>query len=396
MEKMLKNGTPKKNDLTQLFVEFFESEQASGIVLILCTVISIAIANSSLGEAYSRFWNAKIGFETGGLALRHSVEHWINDGLMAIFFLLIGLEIERELYVGELSDLKKATLPIFAAVGGMATPALIHSLFNAGGVTQAGASIPMATDIAFALGVLALLGKKVPVSLKVFLTALAIIDDLGAITVIALFYAGDVSSLYLVAALAIFAGLLVLNRAGGCRLSLYLIAGAVMWYLMLRSGIHATVSGVLLAFAIPFSSCDEGSPSYRLQHFLHKPVTFVIMPLFALANTNIALTGDWRQGILSANSVGIFAGLFLGKPLGVTLFCAVAIRSGLSRLPGDMRWRHVVGAGFLAGIGFTMSFFIALLAFDDPGIVQSSKISVLIGSLVAGTTGFLVLKTRPS
>jgi NhaA family Na+:H+ antiporter len=383
-----------KTKLTKLFVEFLESEQASGIILILCTVISIVIANSYFGKGYSDFWHTKIGFDIGGIALKYSLEHWINDGLMAIFFLLIGLEIERELYIGELSNLKNATLPIFAAIGGMATPALLHFLFNRGTETQAGVGIPMATDIAFALGVLALLGSRVPIALKIFLTALAIIDDLGAIVIIALFYVGDFSLLYLVLALGIFAGLLILNRLGIHWLPFYLILGFVMWYFMLQSGIHATIAGVLLAFAIPFARGDEESPSYKLQHFLHKPVAFIIMPLFALANTSIALTGNWLEGLTTANSLGIFAGLFFGKPLGIALFSVLAVKLGLSRLPSDVFWKHIIGAGFLGGIGFTMSIFITLLAFGNPEIVQSSKISILLSSLVAGTVGFLILNRQ--
>jgi NhaA family Na+:H+ antiporter len=383
-----------KTKLSKLFEEFFESEQVSGIILILCTVTSIVIANSYFGKDYLDFWHTKIGFEIGGIALKYSLEHWINDGLMAIFFLLIGLEIERELYVGELSDLKNATLPVFAAIGGMCTPALLHFLLNRGTETQAGVGIPMATDIAFALGVLALLGSRVTISLKIFLAALAIIDDLGAIVIIALFYVGDLSLLYLGLALGIYVGLLILNHLGVHRLPFYLIPGFVMWYIMLKSGIHATIAGVLLAFAIPFARGDEESPSYKLQHFLHKPVAFIIMPLFALANTGIALTGNWIEGLATSNSLGIFAGLFFGKPLGIALFSVLAVKLGLSQLPGDVSWRNIIGAGFLGGIGFTMSIFITLLAFGNPEIVQSSKISILVGSLVAGTVGFLILNRQ--
>src|SRR5688572_13853930 len=315
-----KISSTMKEKLTKLFVEFFESEQASGVILILCTITSILIANSYLGGGYLDFWHTKIGFETNAISLKYSIEHWINDGLMAVFFLLIGLEIERELYIGELSDLKNATLPIFAAIGGMVTPALLHFLFNLGAETQAGVGIPMATDIAFALGVLALLGSRVPVSLKIFLTALAIIDDLGAIAIIAIFYVGDFSFIYLVLALGILAGLFVLNRLGIHWIPFYLISGIIMWYFMLKSGIHATIAGVLLAFVIPFGNGDEKSPSYNLQDFLHKPVAFVIMPIFALANTGIVLTGNWMEGLITPNSLGIFAGLFVGKPLGIVLF----------------------------------------------------------------------------
>ncbi|MBI5714920.1 MAG: Na+/H+ antiporter NhaA [Chloroflexi bacterium] len=380
-----------KTKLTKLFVEFFESEQASGVILILCTITSILIANSYFGKGYADFWHTKVGFELGGIVLKYSVEHWINDGLMTIFFLLIGLEIERELYVGELSDLKNATLPVFAAIGGMVTPALLHFLFNRGTETQAGAGIPMATDIAFALGVLALLGSRVPVSLKIFLTALAIIDDLGAIAMIALFYVGDFSLLYLVLALGVFAGLFVLNRLGIHWLPLYLIPGIIIWYFMLKSGIHATIAGVLLAFVIPFARGDEKSPSYKLQHFLHRPAAFIIMPLFALANTGIALTGNWMEGLITSNGLGIFAGLLVGKPLGIALFSFLAIKIGWSQLPNAVSWKHIIGAGFLGGIGFTMSIFITLLAFGNPEIAQSSKISILLSSLVAGAVGFLIL-----
>jgi Na+:H+ antiporter, NhaA family len=380
-----------KTRLTKLFVEFFESEQASGIILILCTVASIIIANSSFGKGYSDFWHTGVGFEIGSIVLYHSVEYWINDGLMAIFFLLIGLEIERELYIGELSDSKNATLPIFAAIGGMVIPALLHFLFNRGTGTQGGIGIPMATDIAFALGALALLGNKAPVSLKVFLAALAITDDLGAIIIIALFYVGDFLLLYLVLALGVFTGLLILNRLDVRYLPFYLIPGVLMWYFILKSRIHPSFAGVLLAFAIPFRRGDEKSPSYKLQHSLHKPVAFIIMPLFALANTGIALAGNWIEGLVTSNSLGIFAGLFLGKPLGIGLFSFLGIRLGLSRFPSDVTWKHILGAGFLGGIGFTMSIFITLLAFNDPEIIRSSKTVILLSSLLAGTAGFMIL-----
>jgi NhaA family Na+:H+ antiporter len=377
--------------LTKLFTDFFESEQSSGIVLILCTVVSLGIANSMLGPGYLELGHAKIGFDAGVIHLKYSLEHWINDGLMAIFFLLIGLEIEREIYVGELSDWENASLPIFAAMGGMLTPALIHFLLNRGTETQSGFGVPMATDIAFALGVLALLRSRIPASLKVFLTALAIIDDLGAILVIAVFYVGNFSLVYLVLSLSIFAGLLILNRLGVTRLAWYLIPGLLMWYFMLQSGVHATLAGVLLAFAIPFGDGSEESPSYKLQHFLHKPVAFLILPLFALANTGITFDKRWLEGLSTSNSLGIFAGLILGKPLGISLFSFAAIKAGVSKLPGDVVWKHILGAGFLGGIGFTMSIFITLLAFSKPELVQSSKIAILLGSLVSGFIGFLIL-----
>lgn len=386
-----------KTNLTKLFIDFFESEKTSGTILILCTITSIVIANSSLGNDYLNLWHTQVTIGVGDtFSLKYSLEHWINDGLMTIFFLLIGLEIERELYIGELSHPRNASLPIIAAIGGMIIPALLHFMLNNGTPTQSGAGIPMATDIAFALGVLALLGNRVPVSLKVFLAALAIIDDLGAIVIIALFYQRNFTLVYFVMALGIYGGLLVLNRLGVNKLSAYLIPGIFMWYFMLQSGVHATIAGVLLAFAIPFRDGGKQSPSYKLQHFLHKPVAFMIMPLFALASTGIVLSANWLPDLVTANSLGISAGLFLGKPMGIVLFSLLAVKSGLSRLPEDIAWQHILGAGFLGGIGFTMSIFIDLLAFSDPELVQSSKISILVSSLLAGAVGFLLLKRQPT
>lgn len=377
--------------LTKLFAEFFDNERSSGIVLVLCAIASLSIANSLLGNSYIELWHTKIGLDVGGIHLKYSLDHWINDGLMAVFFLLIGLEIEREIYVGELSDLKNATLPIFAAIGGMMFPALIHFLLNRGSETQSGFGVPMATDIAFALGMLALLGKKIPLSLKVFLTALAIIDDLGAILVIALFYVGDFSLGYFLLSIGIFVGLLIINRRGVQRLAYYLIPGFFMWYFMLQSGVHATLAGVMLAFAIPFGDGNEKSPSYILQHALDKPVPFIIVPLFALANTGIVLGDEWVKNITSMNSMGVFLGLFLGKPLGISLFGLLAVKFGLAQLPVDVSWKHILGAGFLGGIGFTMSIFITFLAFADVGVVNSTKISILLTSLLAGGTGYVIL-----
>jgi NhaA family Na+:H+ antiporter len=374
--------------LSKTFVQFFESEKSSGIVLIICTIISLAIANSILGASYVGIWSTYIA----GM----SVEHWINDGLMAIFFLFIGLELERELYSGELSNFKNALLPIVAAVGGIACPALIHFIFNAGTETQAGIGIPMATDIAFALGVLALLGSRIPLSLKVFLTALAVMDDLGAIIVIALFYTAKVSLVYLLAATATFAMLIIFNRSLRIMaLTPYLIGGALMWFFMLKSGIHATIAGVLLAFAIPFSAKtdDEESPSHRLEHILHKPVAFIILPIFALANTGVVIGANWAQELTSANSLGIMGGLLLGKPLGIMLLCFIAVTIGICKLPNGLNWKHIFGAGLLGGIGFTMSIFITNLAFVGNGdAITASKIAVLLASLTAGTIGFLWLR----
>ncbi|HEU5436484.1 MAG TPA: Na+/H+ antiporter NhaA, partial [Telluria sp.] len=314
----------------------------------------------------------------------------------AIFFLLIGLELERELYNGELSDLRNAMLPIVAAVGGIAVPALIHFTLNGGALTQDGIGIPMATDIAFALGVLSLLGKGVPASLKVFLAAFAVMDDLGAIIVIAVFYTADLSFLYLLGALAVFGALIAMNRLLRVMALLpYLAGGALMWFLMLKSGVHATVAGVLLAFAIPYSATqdDAASPSHRLENALHTPVAFIILPLFALANTGIVIGSGWAQDVLSANSLGILLGLVIGKPVGILLATSIAVAIGICRLPLDLAWRHILGAGLLGGIGFTMSIFIANLAYPgQPAIITSSKMAILLASLVAGLAGFAWLK----
>ena len=380
-----------KSRPTSIFVQFINSEQASGIVLIAATLASIGLANSGYGPAYLDFWQTKVGIQGMGLDLKQSIEHWINDGLMAVFFLLIGLEIERELYIGKLASPREASLPAFAALGGMALPALLHYLCNQGTPTQAGIGIPMATDIAFALGVLALLGDRVPLSLKVFLAAFAVLDDLGAIVLIALFYTQGFSQPYFASALLVFLGLLLFNRFGVKRLWLYVVPGVVLWYCLLKSGVHATLAGVLLAFAIPFCDGDEHCPSNRLLHVLHKPVAFVIMPVFALANTGIVLEAGWLGGLATANSAGIFSGLLLGKSLGIAIFSFIAVKIGVSTLPDDLTWRHVLGAGLLGGIGFTMSIFITLLAFNDPGIVQGAKIAVLLSSVVAGSAGFLLL-----
>jgi NhaA family Na+:H+ antiporter len=312
---------------------------------------------------------------------------------MAVFFLLVGLEIERELYAGELKEFRNAVLPMAAAVGGMLIPALFHFALNQGTATSPGFGIPMATDIAFALGMLALLGSRIPLSLKVFLTALAIIDDLGAIAIIAIFYNTGIAWAYLLAALGIFAGLLLLNRLRVHRLLFYLVPGVVMWYCMLQSGVHATITGVLLAFAIPFTKDDDNNPSYKLQHALHKPVAYFIIPLFALANTGLILSKGWLGEMTNRNSLGIITGLLLGKPLGILLFCWLFIKLKWASLPPAITWKHITGAGLLAGIGFTMSIFISNLAFGDATLVQFSKLAVLVGSLIACIAGLAVLST---
>jgi Na+:H+ antiporter, NhaA family len=370
--------------LTKQFTEFFESEKAGGLILVLATAVSLILANTMFQTGYINFWH----FDLGG----HSLTHWINDGLMTIFFLLIGLELEREIYQGELSSLKNATLPIFGALGGMLVPAGIFLLFNFGTDQQAGAGIPMATDIAFAVGILSLLGNRVPTSLKIFLTALAVIDDLGAIIVIAVFYTSSLNITNLFIALGIFGFLIILNRMKVFNLIPYLIGGVAMWYFMQHSGIHATITGVMLAFAIPFGDGKAKTPSHIVLHFLHKPVAFVILPLFALANTCIALGDQWADGLGHSGSLGIIAGLAIGKPLGIWIFSFIGAGMGICTLPNDLKWKNILGAGFLGGIGFTMSIFITLLAFDDVVVVNHSKIAVLLASTIAGLVGFIWLK----
>lgn len=368
--------------LTKLFTDFFNSERSGGLVLIFCTLLSLTVAN--LYPDYIKLWHIDFA--------GHHLVHWINDGLMAIFFLLIGLELEREIYIGELSNPKNAMLPMFAAVGGMVLPASIYIVFNYGNSYTSGFGIPMATDIAFALGVLSLLGNRVPVSLKIFLTALAVIDDLGAIMIIAIFYTSDISWPDLLVALGVFVVLLALNRLKVHVLWPYLIGGLAMWYFMLHSGVHATITGVLLAFALPFANGDESSPSYKLQHFLHKPVAFIILPLFALANTAIVLSDNFYVSLGSTVSLGIMAGLLLGKPAGIVLFSLAAVKLKLSSLSEDVGFRLILATAFLGGIGFTMSIFISLLAFRDEAMVDQSKIAVIMVSVVAGLIGYVLLR----
>jgi NhaA family Na+:H+ antiporter len=369
--------------ITQLFKDFSDSEKSGGITLIICTIISLSLANTAFGENYTNFWHSTLGGQ--------SVEYWINDGLMTIFFLLIGLELEREIYIGELSKIKDALLPIFGALGGMILPAGIYLWLNFGTSTQSGAGIPMATDIAFALGVLSLLGNKVPTSLKIFLTALAVIDDLGAIMVIAIFYTKSIIWLNLFIAMGIFVFLIILNRLKVSSLTYYLISGVAMWYFMLNSGVHATVTGVLLAFAIPFGNGDKKSTSYILQHFLHKPVAFFVLPLFALANTAIVINTNFGEIIAQKFSLGISLGLVIGKPIGIVLLSFLAVTFRICKLPDDLNWKSIIGVGFLGGIGFTMSIFITLLAFDDIGLQNDSKITILVASVIAALVGFVLL-----
>lgn len=370
--------------LKQVFKNFFESEKSGGLILVFVTILSLVFANSPWQIGYINFWN----YELNG----HSIVQWINDGLMTIFFLYIGLQLERELYNGKLSSLKSAALPFFGALGGMIMPAGLFLLFNFGTDSAVGAGIPMATDIAFAIGILSLLGNRIPTSLKIFLTALAIMDDLGAILIIAIFYTTSIAFINLAIALGLFGFLLLLNKLKVRNLILYLVGGVAMWYFMLNSGVHPTITGVLLAFAISFDKDGEKSSSHILRNFLSKPVAFIILPLFALANTSIAFGANWQSGLIQASSIGIIVGLVIGKPLGIWLFSFIGVRLGFCTLPSELKWRNIIGVGFLAGIGFTMSIFITLLAFDDLTVVNNSKIAILIASVVAGIIGFLLLR----
>jgi NhaA family Na+:H+ antiporter len=374
--------------LHQTFRRFVQSEQFGGVLLLGCTVVSLALANSPLAGPWLALWHLKLG--------PLSVEHWINDALMAVFFLMIGLELERGIYVGALSQLRNALLPAFAAVGGMAAPALIHFAFNGGTANESGFGIPMATDIAFALAVIALVGTRVPVALKLFIVAFAIIDDLGAIVMIATVYTADLSFQWLWLALGVWVALIALNLSRrSMSLWPYLGGGVLLWYCVYNAGVHASIAGVMLAFAVPFSPRrpTAESPSHRLERKLHKPVAYFVLPLFALANTGVPIDQAAIAELGHANSIGIALGLVIGKPLGVVLMCVLAVATGVCSLPANVRWHHMVGAGLLGGIGFTMSIFITNLAFaSSPAMIASSKLAVLAASLVAGLLGLIWLR----
>jgi NhaA family Na+:H+ antiporter len=377
----------------QTFKEFLRSGQIGGVILLISVVISLLIANSSLYEGFASMLHYEIGFNTSNIELRYSTQLWINDGLMAIFFLLVGLEIKREIIEGELSSVKKAAMPVFAALGGMLVPALIYFLINKGTPTASGWGIPMATDIAFALAVISMLGKSVPASLKIFLAALAIVDDLGAILVIAIFYTGNVHLDQLLYSAGILALLVLFNRFGVKNLIFYLIPGLFLWYFIHHSGIHATIAGVLLAFTIPTNTTAEWSPLEKLEHSLAKPVNMVIMPVFALANTLIHFESGMVEGLGSSLGLGIITGLLVGKTVGIFSFSWLSVKLKWSQLPSGAGWSHIFGLGMLGGIGFTMSVFIALLSFDDPLLQSEAKFSILVASFFAGIGGYLVLLT---
>jgi len=377
-----------------VFKDFFKSSNAGGILLFICVILSLLIANSPLTISLQEFLDLKVGYENDSIHLNYSILLWINDGLMAIFFLLVGLEIKREIVEGELSSPKKASLPILCAVGGAIVPAIIYLGLNAGQTTSSGWGIPMATDIAFALAVINLLGNRIPSSLKIFLAALAIVDDLIAILVIAFFYSSGIEVSYLIYAGIGLVVLILMNKFNVLNPYLYLFPGVFIWYFIHHSGIHATIAGVLVAMTIPTNDTNVESPLERLEHALVKPVNFIIIPLFAFANTNITLESTMVSGLMSDLSLGIALGLLLGKPVGILLVSYICTKLRISSLPEGSSWGHILGVGFLAGIGFTMSIFIAILSFDDPTNISEAKLSILITSLIAGIVGYLVLRSN--
>ncbi len=431
------NPEPPIEKLIRPFKEFTRAEASSGILLIICTVIALVWANTGMSESYFSLWHTKISIGIENFKLDYSLHHWINDGLMAVFFFVVGLEIKREFLVGELSTPRQAILPVAAALGGMVFPALIYIIFNAGGKGEAGWGIPMATDIAFVIGLMALLGSNVPSNLKIFITALAIADDIGAVLVIAFFYTAQLSLTALGIAAGIFVLLFTANRMGVRNLLVYIVLGIGLWLAFLMSGIHATVAGVLLAFVVPATSRyntrdflvngkelldefdregEEGpnvlaneerqnivltlegtcakvlTPLQRFEHSLNPWVSFFIMPVFALANAGVPLQEDFFESLVNEVSLGIIAGLFIGKQVGIFIFSWLAVKLNIASLPSKVNWKHIYGAGILAGIGFTMSLFITNLAFSSEDLTNIAKVGILAASLISGVTGYILLR----
>lgn len=381
------------------FAAFLRLQAASGILLMLCAITALVWANSDWRTSYAALWSTKFDMAYGdGLKLSKPLILWINDGLMAVFFLVVGLEIKRELVSGELASARRAALPAAAALGGMLVPALLYAAFNSGRASQPGWGIPMATDIAFSLGVLAVLGKRVPLAVKVFLTAIAIVDDLGAVVVIAIFYTAQIKWGLLAASLGFWALTWLFGRAGGRHPAVFILLGLCLWVCMLKSGVHATIAGVLLALAIPGKKLpSEADPlTERWEHALHPWVAYLIMPVFALANAGVPISNDVVQALTSPEALGIMVGLVAGKPFGIAVFAWLAVKSNLAALPRGMTWRNVIGVGCLAGIGFTMSLFIAELAFANlHEHLVTAKTGILAASLVAGILGYLSLRLTP-
>jgi Na+:H+ antiporter, NhaA family len=427
-----------KNILSNIldpFQRFLHIEASGGILLIFFTMFALVWANSSYGHYYHELWENYLTIGIGKFKLTDTILHWVNDGLMAIFFFVVGLEIKRELTAGELSSFKKASLPFAAAIGGMIIPALIYIIVNTNNATEGGWGIPMATDIAFSLGVLSLLGKRVPISLKVFLVAFAIVDDLGAVLVIALFYSGDIQWNYLLIGMGLFALLLIFNRLGVRYIPSYMMIGWIIWFMFKNSGIHPTIAGVMIAFTIPmnpktdifkfnnrmeanlnaFVSAKDDvwqtltkeqlaaidnigedlrhvqSPVQSLEHSLHHFVTFIVMPLFALTNAGVVFKASGINDFFGDLSGTIELSLILGKVTGIFLFTWLSVKLGIGVLPSNIRWVHILGLGFLGGMGFTMSLFISNLAFTGPLLLNPAKIGILTGSLIAGILGYILL-----
>ncbi|HRN26118.1 MAG: Na+/H+ antiporter NhaA [Ignavibacteriaceae bacterium] len=436
----MKHDQPKTpiERLTYPIQEFLHQEASGGILLIIATVIALAWANSPFADSYHSLWHTYFTIDLAGMSLKYSLHHWINDGLMVIFFFVVGLEIKRELFVGELSSAKKAALPIAAALGGMVFPALIYFFFNSGTEASSGWGIPMATDIAFVVGILALLGKRVPLSLKIFILALAIVDDLGAVLVIAFFYTSNISFTSLIIAGGLIVLLIALNKMGVRNLLIYTFVGIVLWLAFLKSGVHATVAGVLLAFTIPVSSrintkkfknetenllkdfdnagehgedvltnserltiidhiennCEKIlTPLQRFEQGLHPWVSFLIMPVFALANAGVTIGAGFSSALTHSVSLGIIFGLFIGKQIGIFGFSYLAVKLKIASVPEGVSWKKIYAASIIAGIGFTMSLFIANLAFDSEELLNIAKVGILSASLISGIIGFLILKS---
>ena len=378
--------------------EFIRLETSGGIILMIAAVLAMIIANSPLATAYDAILGTYIKVGIGSFEIAKPAILWINDGLMAIFFFLVGLEIKREVLAGELSSFDKAILPIMAAIGGMAIPGLIYAIINWGTPENLnGWAIPTATDIAFALGILALIGSRAPVALKIFLLAIAIIDDLGAIVIIAVFYTSQLSMNALTISMLGFAAAIVLNRMGVQRTAPYLLVGIVMWVFVLKSGVHATLAGVLIALTIPLKSKNEDEALlYKMEHGLHPWVAFLILPIFAFANAGVNFTGIGIDDLLQPLTLGIAVGLFLGKQIGVFLATWIGVKSGIARLPENVTWRHVYGVACLTGVGFTMSLFIGSLAFGDADEMNAVRLGVVLGSVLSGLFGYVLLKSAAS
>lgn len=387
MTKINKPSTVIKDIIISPIKEFINDSRAVGITLICCTIISLIISNSGWGESYIGFWETELHMPAPNVDIPHTPLHIVNDLLMAVFFLLVGVEIKRELLVGELSSFKKSILPIMAAIGGMVVPALIYLLWTGGNpIHSRGWGIPMATDIAFSLGILSMLGKRAPFTLRVFLMALAIIDDLGGILTIAIFYAEKIDWMYLFMAGGILFVLTLLNLMKVKRYFIYLVLGILLWYMFFNSGVHATIAGVLLAFTIPLHKIEE------LIHGMHDPVNFIILPIFALGNTAIMLPDTYSHIFTSNVHHGIFTGLVIGKPVGIFLVSWLAIKLGIASLPEGMTYKHLLGMGMIAGIGFTISIFMSTLAFSIEEIRITAKVAIIGASVLAGLLGFFYLK----